>query len=80
MYDNQGLDKDGNSEFDDLGFSKVDPFDHKDTGTQFDNDGLHRETRTIYDNQGYDKDGYNISGYDIYNVYNKLYDRDASPE
>jgi hypothetical protein len=80
LYDNQGLDKDGNSEFDDLGFSKVDPFDHKDTGTQFDNDGLHRETRTIYDNQGYDKDGYNISGYDIYNVYNKLYDRDASPE
>ena len=52
--------------YDENGFSKVTPFYHKDTGT-------------LYDNDGYNSAGYNYDGYDRASNYDPNYDQNISP-
>ena len=52
--------------YDENGFSTVTPFYHRDTGT-------------LYDNDGYNSAGYNYDGYDEASNYDPNYDRNISP-
>ncbi|MDC0454662.1 putative Ig domain-containing protein [Candidatus Pelagibacter sp.] len=52
--------------YDENGFSTVTPFYHRDTGT-------------LYDNDGYNSAGYNYDGYDEASNYDPNYDQNISP-
>ena len=52
-------------EYDENGFNTSSPYFHRDTGT-------------LYDNDGYNSAGFNSSGYNAAMEYNPAYDEDAS--
>jgi len=60
--------------YDGNGFSTVTPFNHNVTDTQFDENELHRTTRTTRDDDGYNSAGYNVDGFDRADQWNASYD------
>ena len=52
-------------EYDENGFNTSSPYFHRDTGT-------------LYDNDGYNSAGFNSSGYNAANEYDPAYDEEAS--